>query len=161
MVSYQYRGFSLAEVLLSIGTLVLVILTVLALTIALNRGSRKSSDVSAAQYVADQVFNLVVETAQRDNGSLHKNFWDPDNVTLSGSVKSNSSEFFYKLDAATVKDTGGQVLHNPATSSLANNRLKFVQIEVHWWSPSSTTTRSGYGKLTTVSTRLVREKPPN
>ena len=157
MAKSRLSGFSLAEVLLAIGTLALVILTILALVIALNRGSRKSIDTSAAQYAADQIMNLVVERAQRANGTLHTSFWGTD-TTVEGSVLNNQTEFFYKLDATTVRDTAGQPFNG---SNLANNRLKLVQVELYWWNPAPTSTRTGYGKLTTTVTRLIREKQPN
>ena len=70
----------------------------------------------------------------------------------------NQTEFFYKLDATTVRDTAGQPFNG---SNLANNRLKLVQVELYWWNPAPTSTRTGYGKLTTTVTRLIREKQPN
>ncbi|MBS2039704.1 hypothetical protein JST97_32260 [bacterium] len=154
MAGWRFRAFSLAEVLLAIGTLVLVILTILALVISLNRGSRKNLDTSAAQYAADQIINLVVERAQRDTGALHAAFWGND-TTVKGSVISNQTEFFYTLDATTVKDTSGQPLDGAA---LPNNRMKLIQVELYWWNPSNNSTRAGYGRLTTQVTRLIGEK---
>ena len=157
-------AFSLAEVLLAMGTIVLVILTVLALVISLNRGSRKSIDSSAAQFAVDQIINLVVEAAQRDNGALHANFWNsdyapPGSAFASGSIVANQTEFFYRVDATTVRDS----LNNPLDgTNLPNNRLKLVTVELNWWNPAGVTTnRSGYGKLSTKVTRLIREKKPN
>lgn len=157
------RAFSLAEVLLAMGTIVLMILTILALVLALNRGSRKSIDSSAAQFAVDQILNLLVESAQRDNGALHANFWGVDYAApgppfASGSIIANQTEFFYRVDAVTVRDP----LNNPLDGTgLPHNRLKLVQVDLWWWNPSATTTRAGYGKLSTKITRLIREKKPN
>ena len=157
-------AFSLAEVLLAMGTIVLIILTVLALVISLNRGSRKSIDSSAAQFAVDQILNLVVESAHRDNGALHANFWNidyaaPGAAFASGSVTANQTEFFYRVDAATVKDPLNNPLHG---TSLPFNRLKLVTVELNWWNPTpATPNRTGYGKLSTKVTRLIREKKPN
>lgn len=156
-------AFSLAEVLLSMGTVVLIILTVLALVLALNRGSRKSIDSSAAQFAVDQILNLVVETAQRDNGALHANFWNADYVApgapfASGTLTANQTEFFYRVDATTVRDTSSNPLNG---INLPYNRLKLVQVELNWWPSAGGANRSGYGKLSTKVTRLIREKKPN
>lgn len=156
-------AFSLAEVLLAMGTIVLTILTILALVIALNRGSRKSVDSSAAQFAVDQILNILVETAQRDNGALHTNFWGSDYAApgpayATGSVYANQTEFFYRVDATTVRDPLNNPLHG---TNLPFNRLKLVQVDLWWWNPSATMTRTGYGKLSTKVTRLIREKKPN
>jgi len=153
-------GFSLAEVLLAMGTMVLVILSILALVIALNRGSRKSVDLSAAQFAADQILTVAIDRAQRDvPAGEHSRFWDTDYAPpgpayLQGSLTSNRTEFFYRIDATTARDAA----NNPINNGLNFNRLKLVQVEIHWWNPTATSTRAGYGKLSTRASRLVHEK---
>ena len=162
MVSKPRNAFSLAEVLLAIGTMVLVILSILALVIALNRGSRKSVDLAAAQFTADQVITLLVDRAQKNvPAGEHARLWDTDYAApgpayQEGSVVANRTEFFYRVDATTARDA---VTGNPINSaSLGFNRVKMVEVELYWWNPTPTSTRAGYGKLSTRAVRLVHEK---
>lgn len=149
-------GFTLAEVLLAISTMVLVILTIIALVISLHRGSRKSVDLAAAHLVADQVITELVDQAQKDlPAGAHASFWNNDWTPYrEGSVNANRTDFFYRMDATTVRD----VSSNPINSNLSFNRVKLIQVELYWWNPAPTPARAGYGKLSTQAVRLVHEK---
>lgn len=142
------------------GTLVLVILTMVALIISLNRGSRKSIDLSAAQFAADQVITVLVDRAQKDQPpGEHSRFWDndfaaPGAAYQEGSLTANRTEFFYRVDATTARD----VANNPINNALPFNRVKLVQVEIYWWNAGANSTRAGYGKLSTRASRLVHEK---
>lgn len=160
MARSGHAGFSLAEVLLAMGTFTLVILTMIALIISLNRGSRKSIDLAAAQFAADQVITILVDRAQKNQPpGEHSRFWDndysaPGAAYQEGSLTANRTEFFYRMDATTARDA----TNNPINDDLPFNRVKLVQVEIYWWNPSSTATRAGYGRLTTRASRLVHEK---
>jgi len=149
-------GFTLAEVLLAMGTMVLVILTIIALVISLHKGSRKSVDLAAAHLVADQVITELVDQAQKDlPAGAHANFWDSDWTPYrEGSVTANRTDFYYRVDATTVRDPS----NNPINSNLSFNRVKLIQIELYWWNPAPSSVRAGYGKLSTQAVRLVHEK---
>jgi uncharacterized protein (TIGR02598 family) len=147
------RAFTLAEILLATATIVICVLTMTALMVSLLRSSRKSVDASAAVLAADQILTKVVYEAQENN---HDNFWDTPNHTPyvpSGTWTMNKTEFTYTLDATEVVNTAAVAVG----ASLANNRLKLVNVRLTWWDGNSGS-RAGYGKLTTQVSRIVREE---
>lgn len=156
-------GFSLAEVLLAAGTILVCILTVCVLLMQLLRSSRKTVDVSASELAADEIMNRIIYNAQHYD---HTAFWDTDYPPpggphyRTGTYVTNRTEFSYELDAVTVMndDTGGT---DPVgDTAIAFNRLKQVTLRLRWWDASSAPTRAGYGRLTKESSRLVHEEQP-
>lgn len=155
------RGFSLAEVLLAAGTILVCILTVCLLLMQLLRSSRKTVDISASELAADQILNQIVYNAQYFD---HTNFWDNDYPPPAGPhyktgvFTTNRTDFTYEIDAVTVMndDTGGTTpVGGPPTQF---NRLKVVTLRLSWWDASSSASRSGYGRLRREITRVVHEE---
>lgn len=150
-------AFSLAEVLLATGTIVVCILTICVLLIQLLRSSRKTIDVSASELASDQILSRVIYNAQYFD---HAAFWaiqSPPAYRV-GTYVTNRTEFAYQVDAVTVlnDNTGGTA--PVGGSAIPNNRLKLVTLRLTWWDGASGTNRSGYGKLSRNVTRMVHEE---
>ncbi len=147
------QGFSLAELILAIGTLAACILTVLVMVVALTRSSRKTVDTSVAQQAAEQVLTRIVYDAQWND---HVNFWyTPDHTPYrQGTHTVNRTEYSYQLDASTIEDTAS----NAIGAQLNMNRIKMVTLRLSWWG-GETQNRAGYGKLNLEVKRVVHEKP--
>lgn len=147
------QGFTLAEILLATGTIVICVLTISALMISLLRSSRKSVDASAAVLAVDQILTKVIYHAQETD---HTNFWNTANHPgyKVGTWLMNNTEFSYSLDATEVANTSAV----PVGSGLTANRLKLVTVQVTWWD-GQTGDRAGYGRLRAQVSRIVREEP--
>ena len=69
----EKNGFSVAELLLSLGFITTVILSVIGLTTTIHRTGQESADRISASIVADSEIQRVIASAQSDD-----NFWDLD-----------------------------------------------------------------------------------
>ncbi len=149
-------AFSLAEVLLAAGTIVVCILTLCVLLIQLLRSSRKTVDVSVSELAADQIMSRVIYSGQYFD---HAAFWAIQSPPAyrSGKFVSNQTEFTYQVDAVTVlnDNTGGTA--PVGGTAVAVNRLKLVTLHLTWWDGAAGN-RAGYGKLSRDMTRLVHEE---
>jgi Tfp pilus assembly protein PilV len=153
MVKTKLRGFSVAELLLSLGFIAVAILTVLGLTATSLQAGREATDATTAALVAQTQLEKAIRTGKDDMV-----FWNVDHTAVpyapgSGLVSVDGTTFEYEVFAETVKDTGGS---DVGTTVEAQNRLKKVDIVVHWWD-SDSQERQGYGKLEVRQTRLVAE----
>ncbi len=147
----EKRGFSVAELLLSLGFITTVILSVIGLTTTIHRTGQESADRISASIVADSEIQRVIAAAQADD-----NFWDFDHTATpytTGSVIVDRTEFRYEVTATTVMDGVDEL---GTSGGLSQNRLKKVNIVVNWWD-SETTEHNGYGKLEFKASRLVSE----
>ncbi|MBN9416890.1 MAG: hypothetical protein J0I12_15705 [Candidatus Eremiobacteraeota bacterium] len=151
------NAFSLAEVLLAAGTIVICILTLCVLLLQLLRSSRKTVDVSASELAAEQIISRVIYNGQYFD---HTAFWAIQSPPAykTGTLVSNRTEFAYQVDAVTVMNdnTGGTAPVGGTT--MTNNRLKLVTLHLTWWDGASGGNRAGYGKLSRDVTRLVHEE---
>ena len=150
-------GFSVAELLLSLGFITTVVLTVLGLTTTLHKTGKESSDRINAAMVGDSVLQQVVAYAQRND---HDTFWDNDHVSYDPGVPSlpnpvtfDGTEYDWVLAATTVQESGADL---GSSTGLTKNRVKKVDITVRWWD-SGTEKNYGYGKLAFTSSRLISE----
>lgn len=147
------QGFSLAELILAIGTLAACILTVLVMVVSLTRSSRKTIDTSVAHQAAEQIMTKLIYQAQWND---HAAFWDPPGDLTpyrQGTHVVNRTEFTYQLDASPILDTGGV----PVGTGLAMNRLKMVTLRLSWWN-GATNNQTGYGKLNTEVKKVIHEQ---
>lgn len=149
----KQRGFSLAELILAMGTLAVCVLTILVLVVSLTRTSRKSVDTSVAHLAAEQILTQLTYDAQWND---HAAFWDTPNHTpyRQGQVIVNRTDYTYELDAIEVRDTSSV----PIGNGLGFNRLKLVTLRLSWWNGDSQN-RAGYGRLNTEVKRIVHETP--
>jgi Tfp pilus assembly protein PilV len=149
-------GFSLGELLVALGLFAVAILAVLALSISAARGNREGFDTSVGSVVAVQLVDSLINQLKADEpAGVYDDFWDNDfTVTpyLTGSLVNNGTEFQYTVLATTVVDSSGTEIG----SAVAGNRLKKVDVRVHWWD-SESQNRQGYGELKVVNTRLISE----
>ncbi len=137
------QGFSLLELVLSIGLLALVLLFVIASFTTLLNGGRKNVDLTAANFVAD----ALVQKMQADSTFLQN--------ALSGSIAGseqgqkekdlNNVVYEYTVSANSI----------PITSTPAQS-LYQVNVEVWWWG-NQAQKKLGFGKLYTRLTRIFYE----
>lgn len=152
-------GFTLAELVLAIGTIAACILTVLVLLVSLTRSSRKSVDLSASEIAAEQIIARILYDAQYND---HANFWGANSAASgfigtyrTGTWDSNNTTFSYSLDADTIMDATTSL---PVGHPQANNHLKTLTLHMTWWD-GNVGDRAGYGKLKREVTRVVHEEP--
>jgi type II secretory pathway pseudopilin PulG len=150
------RAFTVAELVLALALLAVGVLATAALSISLLRGDRKAIDSSVGTMVARQVLKQHVDQVRANIPVGRKaSFWAQDWVNTpwqTGTVRNNDTDFSYAIYAHTVTDTSG----TPVGSALPNNRLRKLNVLVHWWA-SEQARRSGYGKLQASATMLIHE----
>ncbi|GEM_PF-1109427 len=123
------RGFTLTEVLITMFLLNLAILLFLGIISLLLGSSQKLIDFSSGTYAC----STIIENC------LYNDPFPPTGVT-SGELNSEGIHFEYKLDVVEVETV-----------------LRRVEVTVYWWDPR-TEYRTGYGKLSTGLSTLVREE---
>lgn len=160
-MKHERTAFTLAEVLLALGVVVLTILATTAFTIAVLRATQKTTDQPVGTLVAERLLSEEIYRAQSDSPpGARASFWDNDWVSTpfrTGTVRRNETDYQYWIYAETVNDlTTGQPLGNGGT--VTNNRVKKVDIAVSWFGAQGGT-RGGYGRLLRTATRLVNEAP--
>jgi hypothetical protein len=150
-------GFSVAELLISLGFITTVVLTVVGLTTTLHKTGQESTDRINAAMVGDSVLQQVVAYAQKND---HDNFWDNDHVSydpgiaaLPNPVIFDKTEYDWVISATTVQEGA---IDLGSVTGLTRNRVKKVDITIHWWN-SDTEKSYGYGKLAFSSSRLISE----
>lgn len=150
-------GYSLAELLLAIGILAISVLSVLALSLRIAAASQKSNDLMVGEMMVDRLLDRVVAEVRNDKPPGKKaKFWGTaDHLPWStGKFTADKTEFEYEIRARTLVNAKGDTVGS--SSSLSENRLKKVDVVVHWWD-SKNAGRPGYGRLTTQGSRLVSE----
>lgn len=150
-------GFSLAELILSIGFFGLAILTLIGLSIAITRTDSKALERSAGTLIGDQVLNRTIAELKEDNpAGARANFFSGDfSVTpwSKGNLVNARTTFYYEVFAHTVIDRG---TGSPLSEDVPGNRLKQVNVHV-WWAGEESSTRQGSGNLEVWITQLVSE----
>ncbi len=156
MTRLRKSGFSLAELILSLGFVALAILSVLGLSLGVMRTDHKALERAAGTLVAEQIVErlraqlLADEPAGFREHFLHEEHngtpWDE------GSIKNGKTIFYYSVRAISVVDTDG----NKVGASSDGNRLKKVDVHV-WWAGEDTQTRQGSGQLEVRVTQLISE----
>jgi type II secretory pathway pseudopilin PulG len=155
------RGFSLAEVILSLGILAMAFVALMNLTGSAVKVSSKSENLAVATDLAEKEMTSALQKVLADEppGSSEE-FWENDwteQPWREGTVKVNRMEFSYAIHAKTLQDTEGGELGE----STPNNRVKKVDISVWWMTEEPGEGRTGYGELSVEATRLLNEVKPD
>jgi len=147
------KGFTLAEVLISVGILAVAMLGMLSLCATGMTVNKKSATTLTAAQVADRQLQRAIRRMVVDDypEGARETFWDrefpyPSTPLATGKEVVGSNTFSYALYANTL----------PLPSSVTENRVKRVDIVVWWWSDSGR--REGYGRLQQQAFRLVNEE---
>lgn len=135
-------GFTIAEVLLSLGLLTVVLLTLLGLATQALQSNRKNLDTAAGQLVADQALERAAYDAEQSASAA---IWSINSLTV---------------PVSTTTVTMGSVPYNVtlyANDSLAvaGRRLKRIRARVVWADAPSG--KAGQGQLRVEAARLVHE----
>lgn len=157
----RQRGLSLAEVLLALLVVILLVLTLAAMSFAMLKSNKKSADRPVGFLAAQQILARELYAVQDDTPPGSKaTFWSTDWATSpwhSGQEMVNRTTFNYAIYAVTLQDVASGVpLGNDPASGFVNNRVKKIDIQVDW-SGSADGTRGGAGRLTSTFTRFLHE----
>lgn len=148
------NGFSVAELILSLGFIATALLAVIGLTVALNRTGQESADRVTAATLAESQIQKTIAAGQQDTAG----FWDleyPSGTPYdSGTETIDGTEFAWTVNAITVLDGVNDLGSDSGAKS--SNRVKKVDIRITWWD-SDTQQKAGYGKLEFQASRLVSE----
>lgn len=151
----SHRGFSLVELVLSIGVLTLTILTLAGFMTVTVRNREKAEVLSEASNEMERLLERTMTGVRSDTpAGTRDSFMTQDAETpwRAGSFKSGRTEYEYALRVQSVGGVGSEDL---------NNRLKRLEVELFWGSSQeSGGARQGYGMYRLVATRLVREVVP-
>ncbi|MFA5504637.1 MAG: hypothetical protein WC314_11730 [Vulcanimicrobiota bacterium] len=154
--STRHGGFSLAELIISIGFFGLAILTLLGLSISISRTDSKALERSAGTLIANQVLGQTLAQLQADNpAGIRERFFAEENVSppwQEGSLTNDRTTFYYQVQVASVSRASGGSMG----TALYSSRLKKVVVHV-WWAGEEEQTRQGSGQLEVYVTRLVSE----
>ncbi len=150
-------GFSLGELLVTMGLIAVAILSLMALSILMARADREGVDTKVGDVVAGMLVERLLDQVRADNpAGTAANFWDNDfdssNPYEEGDYRNNNTEYHYQIFAVTVRTTGGAEVGDGTTG----NRLKKVDVIVNWWDTQNQD-REGYGKLEVRNSRLISE----
>lgn len=151
----SHQGFTLAELLLAIGLLVILLITVALMTILGLRSNQKSLNHDQALQVAEKQLERVLETARLDQPpGTRAGFWGSDSPLTPYErdvTRLGNTDYTYAIYTQTVQDlTTGSALGG------ADNRVKKVDVVV-WWYDSDQSSRQGYGRLSVRASRLTNE----
>ena len=155
-MSNKPGGFSLAELVLSLGLLTVAMVMLSSLFVGLYRGSDKSGNQSTGLNAAETVLNQQIhDIFKGTHPTLTKAAFFASNSPpgLSGSLTLSSTEFLYQFDYVTVQSNLGTDLG----VGLSGNRLKAVTVTCWWWGQAANSHRAGLGKLSVQLRRLVNE----
>lgn len=178
-------GFSLIELMISVGIMATTLLLVVGVFTNVMRASRKSVDLTAGTLVAESVMNRELYSIMTgpDKAAFFKDGTVPaasshnlqagevkPNELLSGTERLNETVFTYKMyaKALDLTDPGAGAAEGSNAKSVSDkNRVVKVDVVVWWWAegakngeePANGTdnTRQGYGILRTELTRLVNQ----
>ncbi len=135
-------GFTIAEVLLSLGFLTVVLLTLLGLATQALQSNRKNLDTAAGQLVADQALERAAYDAEQ---SASASIWSVNSLTV-------------PMSSTTV--TMGTIpyavtLYANDSLTVAGKRLKRIRVRVLW--ADAPNGKPGQGQLKVEAARLVHE----
>ena len=150
------HAFSLGELLVALGLIAVAILSVLALSITIAKSNREGIDHGVGNVVATQISDRLIDQLKTDTPAGSKEaFFAKDFISTpydQGVLSNNNTDFSYEIYARTVTDTSGSSLGG----TTLNNRLKKLDVMVHWWD-SNTKDHQGYGELQVSVSRLINE----
>ena len=141
------RGFTLLEIIIALGLLLLAILTVCALSLSTLTSHQKASDTATGQLVASQVLDQEIQGALNNTTAA---LWGQNSLTTiyeTQTVKSGVTSF-----VASVYVSNVTLAADPNTGIAA--QLKRVEVAVNWWD-SQNTANQGYGKLEARAYRMI------
>ena len=146
-------GFSLVELMISVGIMSTTLLLVLGVFTNVMKASRKAVDLTAGTIVAEGVISTEMYAIMGDevakNLFFKKTYNDP---FVEGTKHLNNSTFVYRMYATEIPI---------GTKVLTDNRVKKIDVIVWWWADGegnvTTDKRAGYGYLRTELSRLVNE----
>lgn len=146
----RHLGFSLVELMISIGILATSLLLVVGIFMTVTRASQKSLDLTAGTIIAESVLSRELYSIMGDDTTRAGFFAanDPSVPIVQGTERLNQTVFTYLIYANTVM--GGEV----------GNRVKKVDTVVWWWNEGGSSVagvRPGYGFLRSEVSRLVNE----
>ena len=142
------RGFSLVELIVSIGIVGTSIILVVGIFGTLFKGSQKAADLTAGAVVADGLLSQTVYqvTASTDNGlsasqiAFFQASYATPTLYTGGTYQLNGNVYFYKI---YVQDVGlGADFHDSDTDGTANQTLLKRFDAVVWWNDSSAASKT-------------------
>lgn len=150
------RGFSLAELILSLGIIAVVAVMVAGIYTGMLGSAEKNSDRSAGAVLAESiVLDRVRQVITEQEPGLDRSsfFSTVGPASLSGTVLLNNTLYTYEVKYRQVRDPSGVVIG----SQPEENRLLKLDARVWWWVEDPDQTRPGLGVMSTSWTRLMHE----
>lgn len=153
-------GFSLIELMVSVGIMATTLLLVLGIFTNVMRASRKAVDLTAGTIVAESVLTKELYRVMADEGAKARFFDEANNYDtnelVAGTEHLNDAVFTYRVYASNV---------SLGSTMATGNRVKKLDVVVWWWNSDEkgedttihSQTREGFGFLRTEMTRLVNE----
>jgi prepilin-type N-terminal cleavage/methylation domain-containing protein len=146
------RGFSLMELIISVGIIATAILLVVGIFTFLFKASQKSVDLTAGTVVAESIMQNTVTRFIYDSSfrsSVMQNHSGYNNTELEQGTKSyNGAQFSYSIYATDLSQLG----------SSATNPMLSLSVICRWWDSGgglAGSARSGYGQLAVELNRIV------
>jgi len=143
------QGFSLIELIVSIGIVGTSLILLVGIFTVLLNGSQKASDLTSGSAIADgllsqQVYQIMAVDSNRV--TFFKTAYSTPQVINGGTYSLNNTVFFYKI---YVQDVAlGATLHNSSTDgSTGQTLLKRLDV-VLWWSDETAGSASSWTSLT-------------
>ncbi len=149
-------GFSLAELILSLGIIALVTVMVAGIFTGMLRSAEKSSDRSAGAVLAESVvLDRVRQVVTNQDPDLDRSafFGTVGPASLSGTVLLNHTLYTYEVSYRQVRDPLGVAVG----SELDENRLVKLDAKVWWWVEDPDRPRAGMGVMNVSWTRILHE----
>jgi prepilin-type N-terminal cleavage/methylation domain-containing protein len=134
------KGFTLAEIVVSLGLFSIMLLTVAFMFTRLLGTSAKGSNLVVGAAVAEEVIEHVITNDLYTSLSLsgvQRQFATDDQ---------NTTEFFYQVDSTELPRVPGTI-----------GRSYHLKVAVWWWSDNANEARSGQGKLSYEVERIVAQ----
>lgn len=151
-------GFSLVELLVSIGIVATVLVYIIGVFTTGMKANRKSVDLTSGTLVAESVISQELYGILSDSDKSAQFFahnYTSSEPAIEGTQTLSNTKFTYKLFVSNV---------NQFTES--GNKMKKVDVQVWWWVPDNVknadnkedTVRAGYGVCSVGMTRLVNQQ---
>lgn len=137
------RGFSLAEIILSLGLCALLILSVAGLFTQLLGASTKTGELSAGQIFAAQKLDDLIQNGTYDQVG-HSSGAGSAYVTDA----SSKTNFYYQM-------TKSNLPANASSTARTYLGAYYLTVQVWWNTDSPTQCRPGTGLQTTQASRLI------
>ena len=147
--SRKAPGFSLAEMIMSIGILSTALLLVVGVFTYLFNASQKAVDLTAGTVVSESVMQGFVNRIQYDpstSAAFFQHSYSEGSVIETGSYKLNQADFTYRIYA---NDVGALTL---------GAQMKQLTVVCTWWDSGGGAAggaRTGYGQLQVEMTRFM------